>query len=107
MELRRTFRAGGLAYGARLGPGELPFRPRGKPQEEVFPHDQIQYGIAQKFQPFIVMNDLIPVLVHLGRMGERRIQELDILDGDIVFLSELPQLGQTEFSSVFRGAHSE
>ena len=60
-----------------------------KPEKQILADDEIQDGVAQKFEAFIVVNGLALVLIRIRRVRERRIQEFHILDGDVVVLCKL------------------
>lgn len=50
---------------------QLSLRSGGKAPVEIVRHDEAQNGIAQKFQPFIVMNAAVTVLIGIGAVGQR------------------------------------
>ena len=53
---------------------------------EIFGHDQLQHGVAQEFQPFVVLVDGFFVLVEVGAVGKSRDQQIDVVEGDMQFV---------------------
>ena len=54
---------------------QLSLRSGGEAPVEIVRHDEAQNGIAQKFQPFIVTDAAVTVLIGIGAVGQRVCQK--------------------------------
>ena len=68
-----------LADQAGTDAGQVALRPVGVGVEQIICRDDLQHAVAQKFQPLVVLQRRA-ALVGVAGVGERRLQQLRILE---------------------------
>ena len=78
-----------LAHQGRPGAGQVPLGQVGLGAEQKVRRHHAQHRVAQKFQPLVALQPLAPVLVGVGAVGQRPLQQRPVREGVTQFFLQL------------------